>query len=76
MNSCNSHCLTYGWYVDFFKFSFSFVIYCYNVSSLLPEAGEAGDLGQEAMGLLSVFGRNFVPIVRDKPEPADGEVEV
>ena len=60
----------------FLSSAFPFVIYCYNVSSLLPEAGEAGDLGQEAMALLSVFGRNFVPKVRDKPQPADGEVEV
>ena len=36
----------------------------------------AGDLGQEAMALLSLFGPNFVPKVRDKPQPADREVEV
>ena len=36
----------------------------------------AGELGQEAMALLSLFGPNFVPKVRDKPHPADGEVEV
>ena len=36
----------------------------------------AGDLGQEAMALLSLFGLNFVPKVRDKAQPADGEVEV
>ena len=35
-----------------------------------------GDLGQEAMGLLSVFGRNFVQNTSDKLQPVDGEVEV
>ena len=41
-----------------------------------PFLSLAGDLGQEAMALLSVFCRNFVPKVGDKPQPADGEVGV
>ena len=41
-----------------------------------PFSSQAGDLGQDATALLSVFGRNFVPKVRDKLQPADGEVEV
>ena len=47
---------------------------CYNMNG--PSSFPAGDLGVEAMALLSVFCRNFVPKVGDKPQPADGEVKV
>ena len=49
-------------------------IMCYSMN--MAFSSPAGDLGQEAMALLSKFGPNFVPKVRDKPQPADGEVEV
>ena len=49
-------------------------IMCYSMN--MAFSSPVGDLGQEAMALLSKFGPNFVPKVRDKPQPADGEVEV
>ena len=49
-------------------------ITCYSMNR--PLLSPAGDLGQEAMALLSLFGPNLVPKVRDKPQPAGREVEV
>ena len=49
-------------------------IMCYSMN--MAFSSPAGDMGQEAMALLSKFRPNFVPKVRDKPQPADGEVEV
>ena len=49
-------------------------IMCYSMSRVI--SSPAGGLGQAMMALLSVFGRNFVPKVRGKLQPADRDVEV
>ena len=49
-------------------------VMCYSMNR--PFSSPAGGLGQAMMALLSVFGRNFVPKIRGKLQPADGEVKV